>query len=270
MPSQPLRIGGVPEHFNYPFHLLADSQNGPPFHWQDFPGGTGALCKVLAANELDVALVLSEGVVAFTARGGEAVVPGFWVQSPLIWGIHTGALSSYQSVADLAGQAFAISRPGSGSQLMVYLLAQQQGWPRASVRFVEVGNLAGATQALTHQEAAGFLWERFMTQPLVDSGTFRRLGTLPTPWPAFAVAVRPDVWVTRQGEVRQLMEAALGQAKQLATSPTAARLIAAHYSLAEVQVAEWLNLTQWAYPWSEGIDDALAEVANTLAAIGAL
>ena len=74
MPSS-LRLGGVPEHFNLPFHLLQEARSSVPFSWQDYPGGTGALCKALESNELDVATVLSEGIVAYNAHGGRIVLP---------------------------------------------------------------------------------------------------------------------------------------------------------------------------------------------------
>jgi ABC-type nitrate/sulfonate/bicarbonate transport system substrate-binding protein len=112
----PFRLGGVPEHFNLPFHLLEEDGGSPiSFTWQDFPGGTGALCKALESGALDIATVLTEGAVAFNARGGNLVLPAFWVQTPLRWGIHTGSTSGINSVAGLKGKPFAISRPGSGS-----------------------------------------------------------------------------------------------------------------------------------------------------------
>lgn len=264
-----LRLGGVPEHFNLPFHLMLEEGSEVPFTWTDYPGGTGALCTALAAADLDVAIVLSEGVTAFRARGGQVVIPAFWVQTPLIWGIHTGADSPYHALADLEGKPFAISRPGSGSQLMAFLLAQREGWS-PTVPFVEVGHLTGAVEALTQVEAAGFLWERFMTHPLVAEGKLRRLGELPTPWPAFAVAVRPDIWEHRVEEVRRLLSDALQRAAALAVSPDAASLIATRYGLQPDQAAEWLTLTRWAYPWTEGIEPTLAEIESTLRTVGAL
>ena len=268
---RPLRIGGVPEHFNLPFHLLLEDGGTAAFGWRDYPGGTGAMLAALDADEIDLALVLTEGAAAYLARGGQAVVPGLWVASPLVWGIHTGAASPYHTLADLRGKPFAISRKGSGSQLMAYLLARQEGWPAETVSFVEVGNLAGAVQALAHVEAAGFLWERFTTHPLVADGTFRRLGDLPAPWPAFAVAVRPDVWAERSAQVVALMEQALDKACVLAASAEAPALFATRYGLAADQAAAWLAQTRWAYPWAQmPTQPLLADVTATLRDVGAV
>ncbi len=269
--EQPLRLGGVPEHFNLPFHLLQAEGAAVPFAWQDYPGGTGAMFQALDADSIDAALVLTEGAAAYLAKGGQAIVPGFWVETPLIWGIHTGASSPYHKLADLRGKPFAISRKGSGSQLMTYLLARREGWPAESVSFVEVGNLAGAVQALTHVEAAGFLWERYTTHPLVANGTFRHLGDLPAPWPAFALAVRPDIWAARADQIRTLMAQALQRAHQLAQDPTAPQQIATHYGLDEAQAQAWLSQTRWAHPWQEGHTPlVIEEVSAVLRSVGAV
>lgn len=47
--------------------------------------------------------------------------------SPLCWAISTGVTSKIQSVEDLRGGTFAVSRMGSGSHLMAYVLAIQRG-----------------------------------------------------------------------------------------------------------------------------------------------
>ena len=55
-----LRIGGVPEHFNYPWYLTLKNkeytQQGINLRWKDFPGGTGDMCKALRSGDfLEVA-----------------------------------------------------------------------------------------------------------------------------------------------------------------------------------------------------------------------
>lgn len=51
------------------------------------------------------------------------------------WGraIITGKDSSYNSVSDLKGTTFGISRLGSGSQVMASVLALQEGWTQAEL-----------------------------------------------------------------------------------------------------------------------------------------
>ena len=68
-----LRIGGVPEHFNLPWHLALEARRfeslGIEVAWRDYPGGSGAMAKALRDGELDAALLLTEGAVAAVADG---------------------------------------------------------------------------------------------------------------------------------------------------------------------------------------------------------
>jgi len=63
-----IRVGGVPEHFNAPWHTAAAQGHfdaaGFEVEWTDFPGGTGAMTNALRAGEIDIALALTEGLVA--------------------------------------------------------------------------------------------------------------------------------------------------------------------------------------------------------------
>lgn len=47
----------------------------------------------------------------------------------------TGIESKYQNIAELEGTPIGISRVGSGSQTMAYVMAQQQGWTADAMRF---------------------------------------------------------------------------------------------------------------------------------------
>ncbi len=63
-----VRVGGVPEHFNLAWHLANENglflREGIDIQWQDIPGGTGAMCSALRKGELDIAITLTEGIVA--------------------------------------------------------------------------------------------------------------------------------------------------------------------------------------------------------------
>lgn len=58
-----MRVAGVPEHFNTPWHLAKEkglfSAAGVDLEWTDYPGGTGAMTKALNENETDLALLLT-------------------------------------------------------------------------------------------------------------------------------------------------------------------------------------------------------------------
>ena len=211
-----LRVGGVPEHFNAPWHTAAKAglfaERGIDVRWTDFPGGTGAMAKALRDGELDVAILLTEGIVADIHRGNPARLVGTYVSSPLTWGIHVAADSPLTDAAQLYSQPagdggasprFAVSRMTSGSHLMAFVDAQQRAGEAAaaSLRFEIVGSLEGAREALREGRADGFMWEKFTTKPLVDSGEWRRVGECVTPWPCFALAATPAALGGLSGEI---------------------------------------------------------------------
>lgn len=250
MSKQLLRIGGVPEHFNLPWRLAIESGAfaaiGADVTWTDFPGGTGALTEALANDELDLATVLTEGITTAICKGNPSRIHSVWVESPLAWGVHVPAKSDLNSIAELAGQRFAISRYGSGSELMAYVLADEQGWTLSPEHFVVVGGLAGAIEALPAGDAEIFLWERFMTQPHVDDGTFRRVADTPTPWPSFVTAVTGNALAAHDPLIDQVTAVAAATAADLAASPTAAALIAERYGLDPIEAETWLGTVTWA------------------------
>src|SRR5690606_11499196 len=94
---------------------------------------------------------------------------------------------------DLKDTKVAISRYGSGSHLMAFVNANNRGWNPSDLKFEVINTLDGAVEALTSGTADYFMWERFMTKPIVDKGVFRRLGDCPTPWVSFVEAVRNEV-----------------------------------------------------------------------------
>jgi Ca3427-like PBP len=264
-------IGGVPEHFNLPWHLLRESGaagSGTTFDWVDYPDGTGAMARDLDRGELDAAVLLTEGAAAGIAKGGRFDVECLFTESPLIWGVHVPARSELFDVAQLAEARFAISRFGSGSHLMSFALADSRGWPTSTLRFEVVGTLAGAIESFDADASDVFLWEKFMTQPVVDRGAFRRIGEFQAPWPAFVVAVGPTGAVHRAA-IRDVVGQVLAVANELGVSPEAPALIAERYELDVRNVPAWLATTRWASS-VRSADEALAAARDVLEKSGAL
>lgn len=242
-----LRIGGVPEHFNYPWHVAQEHQlleKGISFTWCDFPGGTGAMCRALHENEIDLALMLTEGAVADIIHNDQTRIVGTYVESPLTWGIHVKAESQFTKVAELAGQRFAISRYQSGSHLMAVVHARQQAWNPNALRFEVVGNFEGARRALREGKADAFMWEKFTTKPTVDRGEWRRIGECPTPWPCFVIVGRKEPLPAQQSTIETLLRNVQGALTYL-SKPERIRYIAAYYNLEVEDVAIWYDQTQW-------------------------
>jgi len=241
-----IRIGGVPEHFNLPWLRLAESGalDDLGVSWRDVPEGSGAMAAALRVGDLDAAMLLTEGAVAGAAQGGFKIV-SLYTASPLIWGIHVPAASTLRGVEDVRGRRYAISRRGSGSHLMSFVHAREQGWSTAGLDFVIVGTLQGAIDAFASGKADVFFWEKFMTKPLVDSGRFRRVGEFVAPWPAFVVCASNAALAQRK-PIGAALSRALDTATELASSPDAAALVAGRYGLEVGDAREWLASTRWA------------------------
>ena len=245
-----IKIMGVPEHFNLPWYLAIDSgrfsDEGINVQWQDAPGGTGAMMQALDGGTTDMVVALTEGVSTYIAKGSAARIVQLYVSSPLRWGIHVAANSAYQQVAELWDSRFAISRPASGSHLMAFVLGQQQAWATGSMRFVEVGGMAGARQALAAGNADTFLWEQLMTKPVVDRGEFRRLGHIDTPWPCFVIAASQKLINDKADVLQKLLEIIAREASAFKQRKDAVSLISQRFELHSSDVKTWLNRTEWA------------------------
>jgi ABC-type nitrate/sulfonate/bicarbonate transport system substrate-binding protein len=262
-----LTIGGVPEHFNLPWLRLAESRalDDLGVVWRDVPEGSGAMAAALRAGELDAAMLLTEGAVAGAAAGGFKIV-SLYTASSLIWGIHVPAGSSLRTVDDVRGRRYAISRRGSGSHLMSFVHAREQGWSTEGLDFVVVGTLQGAIDAFAQRKADVFFWEKFMTKPLVDSGRFRRVGEFVAPWPAFVVCAS-DVALAERKPIGAALGRALAAAAELAAASNAAAAIADRYGLLPADAREWLAATRWAARPGIGAEQ-IAPAVVELAALG--
>lgn len=244
-----IKIAGVPEHFNLPWHLCTDNGEfeaiGINLEWTDVPEGTGKMCQMLRDGATDIAVILSEGIVKDIVGGNPSKIVQVYVESPLIWGIHVSANSNYKSISDIENTKIAISRLGSGSQLMAYVNANNQGWTTDNLEFVIVNTIDGAVEALTNGTADYFMWERFMTQPLVDKGIFRRIADCPTPWPCFVIAVRDEILKKHPNTIAQILEVINLTTQEFKEIPSIDKTLASKYHQKIDDINEWLSLTEW-------------------------
>ncbi len=130
MIDRPLKLGGVPEHFNLPWRLALESPELADSHleWEDQPGGTGEMLAKLGSGDLDVVSILTEGTVAAIDKGLPITMVQVYVSSPLQWGVFVPASSDIVTEDELEGVRVAISRFNSGSHLMAFIQAKQHGW----------------------------------------------------------------------------------------------------------------------------------------------
>ncbi len=244
-----IKIVGVPEHFNLPWQMCIENgefeEIGIDLQWTDIPEGTGKMCQMLREGTADMAVILTEGIVKDIVAGNDSSIVQVYVESPLIWGIHVGANSKHTALSDLENTKVAISRFGSGSHLMAYVNAQNQNWAIEKLQFEIVNTIEGAVEALTNSSADYFMWERFMTKPLVDNGIFRRIADCPTPWPCFVIAVRNDFLQTNKQSVALILETINATTSEFKDIPSIDRTLASKYNQKIKDIQEWLSLTKW-------------------------
>ncbi|WP_420399761.1 substrate-binding domain-containing protein [Flagellimonas sp.] len=244
-----VKIVGVPEHFNLPWHLAIEESafedRGIQLLWEDVPEGTGRMAKLLENGDTDMAIILTEGIVKSISQGNPTKIVQEYVSSPLLWGIHVAANSNRTSIADLEKDKVAISRMGSGSHLMSYVHAQSQGWDTQSLEFEIINNLDGAVESLVNGSGAYFMWEHFTTKPLVDQGIFKRLGDCPTPWPCFVIASNAAFLSKNKNVVQHILEIINIYTSEFKRIPSIDRTLSNRYGQKLEDIREWLSKTTW-------------------------
>ncbi len=244
-----VKIIGVPEHFNMPWHLAIEEgafeERGIDLEWTDIPEGTGRMCQMLQDNETDLAIILTEGIVKSISGGNPTKIVQEYIATPLQWGIHVAADSNYKTVADIENTKAAISRFGSGSHLMAYVNAQNNNWNTENLKFEVVNNLSGAVENLTNGTADYFMWEHFTTKPLVDNGTFRRLDDCPTPWPCFVIAASSNFITEHNKTLHHILEIINLYTEEFKSIPSIDKTLANKYELKLEDIISWLSITKW-------------------------
>ncbi|WP_018342509.1 substrate-binding domain-containing protein [Cytophaga aurantiaca] len=243
-----IRCGGVPEHFNYPWHVAIEqgyfAAEGIELEWLDYKGGTGAMCQDLRADIIDIATLLTEGAIADIAKGNPAIIDRVYVASPLIWGIHTGAASHHTNPDKPGPIKYAVSRMGSGSHLMALVDRMQRSLDLTDASWELIQNLDGARVSLQKNESDYFLWEKNMTAPYVYNGELRRIGECPTPWPSVVITISTAA-LNRIKNVEGMYRALQKAVAFIQQLPDPAQTIAAVYDIKIEDARDWYARIQW-------------------------
>ena len=250
MKSNKIRIGGVPEHFNLPIHLAIENgdfaSRGVDVEWITFKGGTGQMTQALENDEVDVCILLTEGIVNSIIKGNPSKIISNYVISPLCWGVHTAAdnpLDNYQHIFD---KNYAISRLGSGSHLMAIVDANSKEKNIDTAQFKVIKNLDGALESLKKQETDVFYWEKYTTKPYVDSGELRRIGEYYTPWPCFVVAASNKIIKKQPNNLIRLLRTIHDSNDKFMQNEHVINLVSERYGQKLKDVKRWYHQTEWA------------------------
>lgn len=265
-----IRIVGVPEHFNFPWIKTVEEQpffeDGILLDWKDESKGSGAMNKAIRDGEADVAIILTESFIKDKIEGNPGKIIGYHVKSPLLWGIHISSQFQIKEMDELKNAPFLISRYGSGSHLMAFLLVRDNNWDPNQLQFEVVENLEGAIEALDVASPRIFLWEKYTTMPLVKQGVFKRVGEIPTPWPCFVMVASPEAIATYPQQLKKLIDLVYEKSSSLRETEDLPQQLNEIYNIALADINEWLTQTQWATT-GEIQKSSLEETMNTLKAL---
>jgi hypothetical protein len=241
-----IRIGGVPEHYNAPFQKALES-GCSDFTWTSFPGGTGAMLEALEKDEIDMAVLLTEGVVKQAVTNpGTAQIIGTFVDNPLPWGVHVRPGSFPNGMSDLNGRLgelkVGISRFGSGSHLMAIVHASRIGVN--CPEFVVINNMAGAADAMKNGTIDVFLWDITTADIHTRSGIWEVIGTVCGNWPAFVMAIRPPS--DKIDQLTSLISLIRGFAESIESGGQGSiDFLVSTYHISQKQAIEFLDTISW-------------------------
>lgn len=273
MQNTKIRLGGVPEHFNLPIHLAIENgsfaSRKVDIEWTTFKGGTGQMTKALRDNEIDACILLTEGIIKDIVQGNDAQIISIYVNTSLIWGVHTGHDNPLQNYADVYDKRYAISRFGSGSHLMSIVDANSHDRKISDDQFHVIKNLDGALDSLSKNETDVFYWEKFTTKPYVDQGILRRIGEYVTPWPCFVIAARKEILEKEPESIIRMLRTIHDSCDQFMMNSDVIDLVSKRYKQKPKDVERWYHATEWAiHGWVS--DKMLKSVIYNLKTAGIL
>jgi len=245
-----IRMGGVPEHFNLPVHLALENglfeARGINLQWTMCNGGTGQMTSALRDGSIDACIVLTEGIIKDIVDGNKSKIISGYINTPLIWGVHTGAKNTLQHHSEVYDKQYAISRFGSGSHLMAVVDAITHEKQIAKAQFQIVSNLDGALESLADLSTDVFYWEKFTTKPYVDNGQLKRIGEFVTPWPCFVIAATDDILRQSPETIIHMLEVIHDSCRAFMQSDDNIPLVAERYGQKMNDVEQWYHATEWA------------------------
>merc|ERR1719201_2240272 len=132
---------------------------------------------------------------------------------------------------------------------MAHVLAHQQGWNATTDAPLKiVHTLDGAREAMGTGEIDVWLWEKFTTKHLVESGEWDIVGEIPTPWPCFSFAVSDKALAEKGEEIRRVIQATRKVTEEFKNNRegSTTAYVSENHKLDIADATEWLSGTEWA------------------------
>lgn len=254
-----IRVAYIPEHFSTPL-FFAQQQGyyeaaGIKIQFIPVIEGSGRLIKLLNDNEIDIAIGLTEAFVADISKGNDSYnLVGTYVESPLCWAISTGVdRKDITKPDDLQGRKIGVSRIGSGSYVMSFVLGLQnkfstpffKGYPILS-NFKNLRDSVNLKNEDSSLNSDAFMWEYFTSKKYYDNNEIKKIGEIYTPWPSWVITVRRD-FIDKNKEVVKNFMASVNKGVEYfqKNQAEAANYIATNLDYSHEDASEWLKTVKF-------------------------
>ncbi|KAI4117130.1 MAG: hypothetical protein LQ338_007604 [Usnochroma carphineum] len=260
----PLRVGFVPEHFSTPLHF-AQTYFSLEANLIPFPSGTGHMVSSLRAGELDIAIGLTEGWTAalasqpsnYQSNDTDFKLVATYVESPLCWAISTGhARDDIKGIENLKGKAMGVSRIGSGSYVMGFVLADREGWLQQSSPSISppfgvkpLQDFENLRKGVNDGTVDFFMWEHFTSKkfygPSASPYPIKKVGEIYTPWSSWMIVAKNPL--VGSSELEEVLEKLNMGVKYFRENPEeAVKYISEELDYEEEDAREWLKTVRFA------------------------
>lgn len=257
-----LTVAYIPEHFSTPLFFAREqgyyAEKDLDIEFFPVVEGSGRLIKLLNEGTVDIAVGLTEAFVADIAKGNQSYgVVATYVESPLCWAISTGKdRDELTQASDLTGKKIGVSRIGSGSYVMSFVLGLQQQFPVPYFSdFPVLHNFQNLRDSVNLKykdedgkkiDADAFMWEHFTSKKYYDSGEIKRIGEIYTPWPSWVVTVNKNVLDSKKNDIQGFLNSVnKGISYFLANSDAAVEHILTHLNYTADDAREWLKTVKF-------------------------
>lgn len=188
------------------------------------------------------------------------------ILSPLKgWAISTGGQRpDISTLSSLHNRRIGVSRLGSGSYVMGFVLADAQGWPTAPTHddTIVLHTFERLRNAVNSGVADFFMWEHFTSKRYYDSGKIRKVGEIYTPWSSWKIVASTQL-VGAHGTLDERVGALFGKLDEGMRyfeehQEEAVAYISTELDYSEEDAREWLKTVKFPAR-SEGVDLAVVE-----------
>lgn len=194
------------------------------------------------------------------------------------WAISTSPRrDDLKSVDDLKGTKVGVSRIGSGSYVMSFVLAGQQGWLQSSsgekwpapFTFHPLQNFANLRKGVNDGTVDFFMWEHFTSKRYYDNGEIKRIGEIYTPWPSWTIVMRDYCDARSDGRMDDMLEKLDQGGKYFEENQEeAVKYISTELDYSEEDAREWLKTVKFTKGTSGTEIEMLDKVCNLLKSAG--